>query len=263
MNNCPRNSATKLSRGGSETASATTTTTCSSPAVYRASALDVNDDGSMLENGFYCNEDTSLTDFPCNQTEAASSQRSILLTRANLNDSFGFAIQSYVFKRSSSKSLERITYIDYVQAGSPAERAGIQKGDVVVAVNGECVLSTSHTDLVETISSLLQTSLILIYKDVAKIISLTMRSMQLRYILEQKKKLLEILEDQEAFLLRKETNDSLLYTMEDLPEVDGSPSSFAEIDSAKCTSVFGYRHVIRVDSSGSTSSLNSPQITRL
>ncbi|VDD81912.1 unnamed protein product [Mesocestoides corti] len=42
-------------------------------------------------------------------------------------------------------------FIDEVRSGSPAARAGLKDGDFVVEVNGENILSLSHSEVVELI----------------------------------------------------------------------------------------------------------------
>ncbi|ETN85571.1 hypothetical protein NECAME_01463 [Necator americanus] len=109
--------------------------------------------------------------------------------------------KTYVFKRGASGIRERITYIDYVRESSIAADGGVQKGDVVVAVNGIPVLTESHKGLIELMSSQLNLHLVLVYQDIARILALSVRSLQLQYILAEKYILLEQIDMEEASIL--------------------------------------------------------------
>ncbi|CAI5439174.1 unnamed protein product [Caenorhabditis angaria] len=207
---------------------------------------------------FETSEDAeSKDDYPINDLlltdidSESSSQRSILLTRRSLDDSFGFALQSYVFKRSETDQFERITYIDYVSSGSPASRGGIRRGDMVIAVNGNCVITNSHSEIVESITNSLHVTLILVFKDIARIVSLTMRSIQLKCLLDTKKQELEEIEDQEKQLILDDG----------ISELDISSTLYELDEELKNNSnSTDFRHLIRINSS---SSMGSTQITRL
>ncbi|KAK6729546.1 hypothetical protein RB195_006535 [Necator americanus] len=134
-------------------------------------------------------------------TAPVNTQRTALLSRSSLNEPFGFALQTYVFKRGASGIRERITYIDYVRESSIAADGGVQKGDVVVAVNGIPVLTESHKGLIELMSSQLNLHLVLVYQDIARILALSVRSLQLQYILAEKYILLEQIDMEEASIL--------------------------------------------------------------
>ncbi|KAK6029549.1 PDZ/DHR/GLGF domain protein, partial [Ostertagia ostertagi] len=97
-----------------------------------------------------------------------NTQRTVLLARNSLEECFGFALQTYVFKRGPYGLKERITYIDYVRDNSIAAAAGVQEGDVVLAVNGSPVLQESHADLVKLMSSQLELRLVLLYQDISR-----------------------------------------------------------------------------------------------
>ncbi|RCN29953.1 hypothetical protein ANCCAN_24280 [Ancylostoma caninum] len=135
------------------------------------------------------------------QPVPVNSQRIALLSRSNLDESFGFALQTYIFKRGPVGLTERITYVDYVREDSAAAVAGVRRGDVVVAVNGFPVLAESHKALVDLMSSQLKLHLVLLYQDITRILALSVRSLQLQYILAEKYILLEQMDMEEASLL--------------------------------------------------------------
>ena len=49
---------------------------------------------------------------------------------------FGFNLQSYGLLNSHSKQTEYICFVSNVEARSPAKRAGLNNGDVLLAIDG-------------------------------------------------------------------------------------------------------------------------------
>ncbi len=48
----------------------------------------------------------------------------------------------------SSGSDEVVAYVEYVETGSPAEEAGLKRGDMIVKINGETLTTSNYTGLV-------------------------------------------------------------------------------------------------------------------
>lgn len=71
---------------------------------------------------------------------------------------------------------------------------------MVIAVNEKSVVTASHAEIVESIAQCLQVSLVLVFKDVARIVELSMRSIQLRFMLDAKIRELRMLEKTEEDL---------------------------------------------------------------
>ncbi|CAI2312668.1 unnamed protein product [Caenorhabditis sp. 36 PRJEB53466] len=221
-------------------------------------------DETSLEQQLLCEtkEEYPLNEYLLEGIHQESAQRSILLSRQSFSCSFGFALQSYVFKRASSNSYERITYVDYVSTDSPADRCGVVRGDMVVAVNEKSVVTASHAEIVDSIAQCLQVSLVLVFKDVARIVELSMRSIQLRFMLDMKMRELKSLEEKEKELeelhgeeehIENEDEESTLYELdEELKNVQSTQK--AEPNGTD------YRHLIRINSS---TSVGTPQVTRL
>ncbi|CAO4361233.1 unnamed protein product [Caenorhabditis nigoni] len=220
-------------------------------------------DDNLSDEQLLCDskEEYPLNDYLLQGISQESAQRSILLCRQNFETSFGFALQSYVFKRTSSNSYERITYVDYVSADSPADRCGIIRGDMVVAVNEKSVVTASHAEIVDSIAQCLQVSLVLVFKDVARIVELSMRSIQLRFMLDTKMRELKILEERE-----KELEALYSDNQSEIEDDDEIESTLYELDEElknvqdKETNGTDYRHLIRINSS---TSVGTPQVTRL
>uniref|UniRef100_A0A2C9M4K5 PDZ domain-containing protein n=1 Tax=Biomphalaria glabrata TaxID=6526 RepID=A0A2C9M4K5_BIOGL len=82
--------------------------------------------------------------------EETKRRRAIRLLRSNHN-SWGFTLQTYGIRNKKTREIEVTTYVDYVELHSPAWLAGIQRGDVILSVNGESVENDSHHDLVTKI----------------------------------------------------------------------------------------------------------------
>ncbi|CAJ0593948.1 unnamed protein product [Cylicocyclus nassatus] len=166
---------------------------------------NLEEDGDLQEilsyDDSHGDHDPPATHLNMRSDSPVSSQRIAYLFRSSFDESFGIALQTYVLKRGPGALRERITYIDYVRANSPAAAAGVRRGDVVVAVNGYPVLTESHKALVDLMSSQLELCLVLLYQDITRILSLSVRSLQLQYILAEKFILLEQLDMEEASLL--------------------------------------------------------------
>uniref|UniRef100_A0A1I7T923 PDZ domain-containing protein n=1 Tax=Caenorhabditis tropicalis TaxID=1561998 RepID=A0A1I7T923_9PELO len=215
-------------------------------------------DDNLSDQQLLCDtkEEFPLNDYLFEGVHQESAQRSLLLCRQNFDSSFGFALQSYVFKRTSSNSYERITYVDYVSADSVADRCGIIRGDIVVAVNEKSVVTATHAEIVESIGQCLQVSLVLVFKDVARIVELSMRSIQLRFMLEAKMRELKMLEEKEKQLIESDQNEEDEEIESTLYELDEELKNVQEAQEKEPD----YRHLIRINSS---TSVGTPQVTRL
>uniref|UniRef100_A0A0N4Z247 PDZ domain-containing protein n=1 Tax=Parastrongyloides trichosuri TaxID=131310 RepID=A0A0N4Z247_PARTI len=127
-------------------------------------------------------------------------RRTLLIKKCSKDSSFGFTIQSYLLKKDGSDEIEPITYIDSVRRNSPASRAGLVAGDIIIAINGKIVIDYSHDQLKNLITSLTQMRLIVIFENMQKRIELTKRQLELEQQLEIKLKELEQLELEEKNL---------------------------------------------------------------
>ncbi|PAV76522.1 hypothetical protein WR25_13649 [Diploscapter pachys] len=162
------------------------------------------------------------------------------------------ANESYMFKRTENDVPQRITYVDYVQNNSSADKATLRKGDVVLAVNGVSVTSYSHSSLVNLISSLLTMRLVTIFRDVPRIISLSVRSMKLNLLLEEKVKELRELESRERDML---DHRPIVQKIADGYVDEVSPSLIPQ--------TLGFHHVIQVDDDEEGPNIDSTYTTRL
>uniref|UniRef100_A0A8R1HG58 PDZ domain-containing protein n=1 Tax=Caenorhabditis japonica TaxID=281687 RepID=A0A8R1HG58_CAEJA len=208
-------------------------------------------------------DDYLLNDYLFEGVHQESAQRSLLLCRRSFKESFGFALQSYVFRRTSSNTYERVTYVDYVQADSSADRCGVIKGDMVVAVNEKSVVTASHAEIVDSIAQCLQVSLVLVFKDVARIVELSVRSLQLRCMIEAKMRELEFVEEKEKQLEALHCDDENVEDGEEestLYELDEELKNVQNAQNSTESNGTDYRHLIRINSS---TSVGTPQVTRL
>lgn len=135
---------------------------------------------------------------------------------------------------------------------------------MVIAVNEKSVVTASHAEIVESIAQCLQVSLVLVFKDVARIVELSMRSIQLRFMLDAKIRELRMLEKTEEDLQalyddehgNEEEDESLESTLYELDEELKNVQNPQE----KEANGTDYRHLIRINSS---TSVGTPQVTRL
>ncbi|XP_048835715.1 cytohesin-interacting protein-like [Brienomyrus brachyistius] len=67
------------------------------------------------------------------------------------NETFGFEIQTYGLRAQNTTLMEMYTFISSVQQDSPAERAGLTVGDIIVTVNGVCTEGSAHQCIVDLI----------------------------------------------------------------------------------------------------------------
>ncbi|CEF67180.1 PDZ domain and LETM1-like domain-containing protein [Strongyloides ratti] len=143
-------------------------------------------------------EDQLLNDRTVKTNPSLNDRRRTLLIKKNTKDeNFGFTIQSYLLKRDGSDEVEPITYIDSVRKSSPASRAGLIAGDVIVAINGKIVIDYTHDQLKDLITSLTQMRVIVVFENMQKRIDLSKRQIELEHILESKLGELDQLEIEE------------------------------------------------------------------
>uniref|UniRef100_A0A0K0F838 PDZ domain-containing protein n=1 Tax=Strongyloides venezuelensis TaxID=75913 RepID=A0A0K0F838_STRVS len=152
----------------------------------------------LKENMINVFEDQLLSDRTVKTDPSMNDRRRTLLIKKNSKDeNFGFTIQSYLLKRDGSDEVEPITYIDSVRKNSPASRAGLIPGDIIVAINGKIVIDYTHNQLKDLITSLTQMRVIVVFENMQKRIDLSKRQMELENILESKLKELDQLEIEE------------------------------------------------------------------
>uniref|UniRef100_A0AC34F6J7 PDZ domain-containing protein n=1 Tax=Panagrolaimus sp. ES5 TaxID=591445 RepID=A0AC34F6J7_9BILA len=110
---------------------------------------------------------------------AETCERRTVIIERDSDRSFGFSLQSVLVENKTDEVDEengvnsgRITFVSKVLDGSPADKAGIVVGDVIIAIDGEVVVDLSHSDLIELILSKTRMRAIVIYENMAKKIEL-------------------------------------------------------------------------------------------
>ncbi|XP_055870351.1 uncharacterized protein LOC106058455 [Biomphalaria glabrata] len=157
--------------------------------------------------------------------EETKRRRAIRLLRSNHN-SWGFTLQTYGIRNKKTREIEVTTYVDYVELHSPAWLAGIQRGDVILSVNGESVENDSHHDLVTKIKkSSIDLRLAVLFENCCTKIDLQDRCIKLKKMLQLKLKELYCLEDRE-----KKLKETVLQSRKDLQPISVSSSMSTESD---------------------------------
>ncbi|KAL5005883.1 hypothetical protein ScPMuIL_017041 [Solemya velum] len=119
------------------------------------------------------------------------------------NNSWGFTLQTYGVKHILTNEIEVMTYVDYIEFGGPAFRAGLRRGDVIVSINGHSMEKATHHQLVQKIRSCQQhMRLVVLFEDCSKKIELHERYMKLKRVLQEKKNELRELEEQEDKIIQ-------------------------------------------------------------
>ncbi|XP_037068667.1 general receptor for phosphoinositides 1-associated scaffold protein-like [Pollicipes pollicipes] len=127
-------------------------------------------------------------------------RRTILIEK--LQGSFGFTIQSYGIQYRRDTEVEIITYIDHVEQGGPAAKAGMREGDVILCINGQDMEQYDHQALVGFIKQCPdRLRMVVLFEDCVRKVSLHMRYIQLQRQLTDRMYALEQLCEQEKHFI--------------------------------------------------------------
>uniref|UniRef100_A0AC35FJ80 PDZ domain-containing protein n=1 Tax=Panagrolaimus sp. PS1159 TaxID=55785 RepID=A0AC35FJ80_9BILA len=128
---------------------------------------------------------------------AESCQRRSVIIEREPEKSFGFSLQSVLIENKDDEVTSgRITYVSKVEFGSPAEKAGIIVGDVIIAIDGEVVIDFTHSELISLIQSKTHLRAIVIYENMAKKVELIAKYSATAKMLREKKQRLAEVENQ-------------------------------------------------------------------
>lgn len=105
---------------------------------------------------------------------------------------FGFNLQAYGFLNKLTQQTEYICFVRNVEANSPASRAGLQSGDVLLAIDGVCLNEfRSFAEITQHVRGKAELRLVLMAENVSKRIQCQLRAEQVRRILADKRAQLE------------------------------------------------------------------------
>ncbi|KAG7466920.1 hypothetical protein MATL_G00147470 [Megalops atlanticus] len=78
-------------------------------------------------------------------------QRTTVVLEKQDNETFGFEVQTYGLQNKDNNTVEMCTFVCKVKEDSPAERAGLTTGDVIVRINSICIEGSAHQHIVDLI----------------------------------------------------------------------------------------------------------------
>ncbi|XP_023652858.1 cytohesin-interacting protein-like [Paramormyrops kingsleyae] len=161
------------------------------------------------------------------------SNRKCVTLEKQENEVFGFEVQTYGLQHRDRTAVEMCTYVCKVQEESPAQKAGLITGDVIVAVNGVNTEGTSHQFIIKLIQ---ESSHVLrmetVSRTVMKKIELEMKLRSLKQSLREKWAELQELTLQELHVAGANQNECSSY-----PSSPMSLASPVELDSCRLSSV--------------------------
>uniref|UniRef100_A0A7E4W9E8 PDZ domain-containing protein n=1 Tax=Panagrellus redivivus TaxID=6233 RepID=A0A7E4W9E8_PANRE len=156
-------------------------------------------------------------------------RRTVIIERPADGGSFGFTLQSVQVHKFSDpegsldgeptiEESKNITFVSRVDENSGADSAGIQRGDVIVAIDGQVVVDFKHDELITMIQKKSKMRLIVVFEDMARKVELVAAYLDVEKKLESKKREICDVEEQERLILE---GLSML-------KVDDASSGFAE-----------------------------------
>lgn len=105
---------------------------------------------------------------------------------------FGFNLQAYGFLNKLTQHTEYICFVRNVEVNSPASKAGLQSGDVLLAIDGVCLNEfRSFAEITSHVQGKNELRLVLMAENVSKRIQCQLRAEQIRRILVEKRAQLE------------------------------------------------------------------------
>ena len=138
-------------------------------------------------------------------------RRTIILVRPRMMDNipgeFGFHLQTYGLFNSTTNQTEFICFVNNILANSPAKLAGLNNGDVLLAIDGLKIDEfRSMQDITRHVKNKNELRLVIMCENVCKKIQLQQRAEKIRKMLTEKRSELEKIEAEQNRILIKYKN---------------------------------------------------------
>ncbi|XP_030637675.1 cytohesin-interacting protein-like [Chanos chanos] len=131
-----------------------------------------------------------------------STRKTVAMERQD-NETFGFDIKTHCVQDTDSAVRSLYSFVSSVKEQSPAERAGLKAGDIIISINDICTEGYSHQQIIELVqnsASLLKMDTM--SGDTVKQLELKHKLRLLQWQLRQKREALSALRSQEERLTR-------------------------------------------------------------
>jgi hypothetical protein len=164
-----------------------------------------NTSSTSSESSFSLSKSKSISQFYFNSNSNSSFNTNNINNNNNNNHGeFGFNLQSYGLLNSSTKQTEYICFINNVQPKSVAKKAGLNNGDILLAIDDIKVNEfKSFSDIMKHVKGKNELRLVVMTEQMCKKINLQQRIDQLKTLIAEKKTDLDKLESKKSSLFKK------------------------------------------------------------
>ncbi|PAA63401.1 hypothetical protein BOX15_Mlig022758g1, partial [Macrostomum lignano] len=165
---------------------------------------------------------SSSSDQSGRQDQQANSRvKELVIERpAGGRKSYGFAIRTFRILTVRGRC-ESLSYVDYVEDGSPAWQAGLLPGHVLISVNNFSVEAVEHRLIEDRIRSCHQRMVLRVrFENVAERVELARRALRLRRLIREKLTALKQIEDRQKKLVEEASELVATAKLKDSREIE-------------------------------------------